>query len=95
MISNKFAVERTYEPFDSFRHLEQSGPVTTYIDNFEELMGKLTMKDPAVTELPQKWGVRLSGFRMGDSRRRENATNTHMKHTKPKFHWKLSYYILV
>jgi hypothetical protein len=54
MISNKFAIERTYEPFDSFRHLEQSGPVTTYIDNFEELMGKLTMKDPAVIELPQK-----------------------------------------
>jgi hypothetical protein len=36
-----------------------------------------------VTEPPQKWGVHLLGSRSGDSWRRENAANTHTKHTKP------------
>jgi hypothetical protein len=36
-----------------------------------------------VTEPSQKWGVRLPGSRSGDSRRSENTTNTHTKHSKP------------
>jgi hypothetical protein len=50
LISNRFAAEPTFELFDTFRHLEQTGAVTTYIDSFEELMGELAMKDPATTE---------------------------------------------
>jgi hypothetical protein len=38
---------------------------------------------PIVREPPQKWGVRLSGSRLGGSRRSENAANTHTKHSKP------------
>jgi hypothetical protein len=41
LLSNRFAAKTTYELFDSFRHLEHGSSVTTYIDNFEELMGKL------------------------------------------------------
>jgi hypothetical protein len=33
-----------------------------------------------VTELPQKWGIHLSGSRPGDSRQTKNAANAHMKH---------------
>jgi hypothetical protein len=50
LISNRFAAEPTFELFDTFRHLEQTGAVTSYIDSFEELMGELAMKDPAPTE---------------------------------------------
>jgi hypothetical protein len=37
---------------------------------------------PAVTKPPSKWGIRLQGSRSGDSRRSENATNTHTEHSK-------------
>jgi hypothetical protein len=50
MLSNRFAAETTYELIDTFRHLDQGSSVTAYIDSFEELMGKLTMKDPALIE---------------------------------------------
>jgi hypothetical protein len=50
LISNRFAVEIAFELFNTFRHLEQTGAVATYIDNFEELMGKLSMKDPALND---------------------------------------------
>jgi hypothetical protein len=36
-----------------------------------------------------------SRIRSSDFRRSENAANTHTKHTKPWFYWKLSHYTLV
>jgi hypothetical protein len=51
LISNRFSAETIFKLFDMFRHLEQTRIVTSYIDSFEELMGKLTMKDPALTEV--------------------------------------------
>jgi hypothetical protein len=50
LISNGFVAETTYELIDSFRHLEQGSSFTAYIDTFEELMDKLTMKDPTLIE---------------------------------------------
>jgi hypothetical protein len=50
LLSNRFAAETTYELFDTFRRLEHGSLVTAYIDSFEELMGKLTMKDPTLNE---------------------------------------------
>jgi hypothetical protein len=50
LISNRFVAETSFELIDSFRHMEQTSTVTLYIDSFEELMGKLKMQMPSVTE---------------------------------------------
>jgi hypothetical protein len=50
LISNRFAAETSFGLTDNFRHMEQTSTVTTYIDSFEELMGKLKMQMPSVTE---------------------------------------------
>jgi hypothetical protein len=38
------------ELIDSFKHIEQTSSVSCYIDNFEELMGKIRMRNPTLTE---------------------------------------------
>jgi hypothetical protein len=50
LISNRFTAETSFELIDSFRHIEQTSSVLIYIDSFEELMGKLKMQNPTLTE---------------------------------------------
>jgi hypothetical protein len=50
MINNRFATETSLELIDSFKHIEQTSSVSCYIDNFEELMGKIRMRNPTLTE---------------------------------------------
>jgi hypothetical protein len=50
MINNKFTAESSMEPTDSFIHTEQTSSVSTYIDCFEELMGKIRVRNPSLTE---------------------------------------------
>jgi hypothetical protein len=50
LINNRFAVETSFESIDNFRNINQTGSVMTYIDSFEELMGKLKLQIPTVTD---------------------------------------------
>jgi hypothetical protein len=50
MINNRFAVETSLELINNFKHVEQTLSVSSYIDNFEELMGKVRMRNPSLTE---------------------------------------------
>jgi hypothetical protein len=50
LINNRFASETSMELIDSFKHNEQSSYVSAYIDVFEELMGKIRMRNPSLTE---------------------------------------------
>jgi hypothetical protein len=50
MINNRFASETSMELIDSFKHTEQNSTVNSYIDNFEELMGKIKVRNPSLTE---------------------------------------------
>jgi hypothetical protein len=38
------------ELIDSFKHTEQTSSVSAYIDTFEELMGKIRLRNPSLTE---------------------------------------------
>jgi hypothetical protein len=55
----------------------------------------VTSSSSRVTEPAQKWGVHLLESKLGNSQQSENASNTHTKHAKSRFHWKLSYYTIV
>jgi hypothetical protein len=50
MINNRFAAETTWELIDSFKHTDQTSSVSSYIDTFEELMGKIRLRNPSLTE---------------------------------------------
>jgi hypothetical protein len=50
MIDNRFAAESSMELIDNFIHTEQSSSVNAYIDCFEELMGKIRVRNPSLTK---------------------------------------------
>jgi hypothetical protein len=50
MIDNRFAAETSIELIDNFKHAEQSLTVSSYIDNFEEPMEKVRIRNPNLTE---------------------------------------------
>jgi hypothetical protein len=43
LINSRVAAEISLELIDTFQHIEQSSNLSAYIDNFEELMGKMIM----------------------------------------------------
>jgi hypothetical protein len=53
-ILNRFAAETSLKLIDTFRHMEQCSNLTAYIDEFEELMGKLKVQNQA---LPNEYSV--------------------------------------
>jgi hypothetical protein len=50
MINNRFAAETSIEFIDNFKHSEQNLFVASYNDSFEELMGKIRMRNPNLIE---------------------------------------------
>jgi hypothetical protein len=50
MINNRFASETSMELIDSFKHTEQTSTISNYIDTFEELMGKIRIRNPTLNE---------------------------------------------
>jgi hypothetical protein len=50
MINNRFATETSLELIDNFKHAEQTLTVSSYIDNFQEPMGKVGIRNPSLTE---------------------------------------------
>jgi hypothetical protein len=50
MINNRFAAETSIEFIDNFKHAEQNLSVASYNDSFEELMGKIRMRNPNLIE---------------------------------------------
>jgi hypothetical protein len=48
LITSRFAAETSLELIDTFRHMEQSGSLSSYIDTFEEIMRKLKVQNPAL-----------------------------------------------
>jgi hypothetical protein len=50
MINNRFVAETGLELIDSFKHIEQPSSVSCYIDAFEDLMGKIRMRNPTLIE---------------------------------------------
>jgi hypothetical protein len=50
LINSRFAAETSFELIDSFRHMEQSASLSAYIDNFEEMMGKLKTQNPMLSD---------------------------------------------
>jgi hypothetical protein len=50
MINNRFATETSLELIDTFKHTEQTLSVASYIDTFEELMGKVRLRNPTLTK---------------------------------------------
>jgi hypothetical protein len=46
MISNRFAAKTSLELIDSFKHTDQNSYVSSYIDTFEEHMGKIRLRNP-------------------------------------------------
>jgi hypothetical protein len=62
LITNRFIAETSLELIGTFRHMEQSGSLSSYIDLFEEIMGKMKVQNPA---LPNEYfvGCFISGLR--------------------------------
>jgi hypothetical protein len=50
MINTMLAAESSMKLIDSFIHTEQTTSVSAYIDCFEELMGKIRVRNPSLTE---------------------------------------------
>jgi hypothetical protein len=50
MINNRFAAETSIELIDTFKHTEQTLSMASYIDTFKELMGKVRLRNPTLTE---------------------------------------------
>jgi hypothetical protein len=59
LITNRFVAETSLELIDTFRHMEQSGSLSSYIDLFEEIMGKLKVQNPAFTRWLFCWALYL------------------------------------
>jgi hypothetical protein len=62
LITSRFAAETSLESINTFRHIEQSSNLNTYIDNFEEIMSKLKVQSLA---LPDEYFVScfISGWK--------------------------------
>jgi hypothetical protein len=50
LISTRFAVETSLELIDTFQHMAQSRTLSEYIDTFEEIMGKLKIQNPSLSD---------------------------------------------
>jgi hypothetical protein len=50
LINSRFAAETSLKLIDTFRHMEQSSSLPIYIDQFEEVMGKLKIQSPMLPD---------------------------------------------
>jgi hypothetical protein len=50
MLNSKFTTETSLGLIDNFKHAEQTLSATAYIDSFEELMGKVRLRNPTLTK---------------------------------------------
>jgi hypothetical protein len=78
LIISRFVAETSLELIDAFRHIEQSGSLSTYIDTFEEIMGKMKVQNCDRTTSGRSSSTRIS---LSNSQRGENTINTHEYNT--------------